>query len=92
MWQTARTKSMEARGYEDALKLIEEKIGLSEDTDEDLRQQKAELEVNLKQTDECRLEGLILQSRCRWYEKGEKNNKYLFKLISRNQSRSCVTN
>lgn len=35
-------------------------------------------------------EGLILKSRCRWYEKGEQSNDYFLRVISRNRVKKSI--
>jgi len=39
-------------------------------------QEKTEIECKLKQIDDYKTEGVILRSRSRWYEKGEKSSNY----------------
>ena len=44
---------------------------------------KAHIEAKLKLIDDYKTEGLILKSRCRWYEKGEKSNEYFLRYRNR---------
>ncbi len=54
------------------------------ETDEEANR-RLELEVELKELDTYKTEGLILRSKCRWFEKGEKSNNYFLRLINNNR-------
>ena len=57
---------------------------------EDLDTRKSEIEAQLKEIENYKVEGLILRSRCNWYEKGEKSNNYFLRLVNRNKIKTTV--
>jgi len=77
---------------EKRLKEIDEAIDMQENCDviDDLESEKADVEAELKSIDDYKTEGLILQSRCRWYEKGEKSNNYFLRLATRRKVQTTM--
>jgi hypothetical protein len=49
-----------------------------------------EVEAELKELDTYKTEGLIMRSKCRWYEKGEKSNNCFLRLINRNKTKTTM--
>lgn len=56
------------------------------ETEEDLNR-RLEVEAELRDIDNYKTEGLILRSKCRWYEKGERSNNYFLGLINHNRTK-----
>ena len=81
------------RVYEDRLKYVDEKIDEMGESEarQGLETEKQELENQLREIDDHKTNGIILRSRCRWHEKGEKSNNYFLRLISRNKAKSTMT-
>ena len=51
---------------------------------------KQEIENDLLQLDANKTAGIILRSKCLWYEKGEKSNKYFLNMIKRNANKTTM--
>jgi hypothetical protein len=77
---------------EQILKLLEEKLdSCTEEVEKrELENQKINIAANLQTLDEEKTRGLILRSRCDWYEQGEKSNSYFLRLCSRNKTKSTI--
>lgn len=90
--QRAKETRENEKHYESELKLIEEKIDSLQNDNElsQLNQRKDEITANILEMDRIKTEGIILRSRCRWHEEGEKNNKYFLNLCSRNKVKTTV--
>ncbi len=77
---------------ESKLKILEENIDSETDNNKikDLEKQWREVKTRLTEIDDYRIKGLILRSRCEWYEKGEKSNKFFLSLATRNKVKSSM--
>ena len=64
--------------YQDALNRFQQNP--SNDTKQEVEKLKSELEALYEQ----KVEGIIVRSRARWHEHGEKNSKYFLNLEKRN--------
>ena len=51
----------------------------------------ANVRADLAELNRYKTEGLILRSRCQWYESGEKSNKYFLNLESRNKLKTTMS-
>jgi len=83
----------EIRDMENLLKEIDEALD-GETEEEKLRElesDKAETEAKLRTIDDYKTEGLILRSRVKWYEKGEKSNEYFLRLARRGKVKTTMT-
>ena len=86
--EKAAQKRKSLQDAENHLKDLEEKVANDPNTD------------NIKQLEIGKLKyaniynyitrGTILHSRVKWYEEGEKNNKYFLNLENHNRKKSCV--
>ena len=76
---------------EDRLKDIYESIDSNDEVDIHLEEEKEIIEGLLREIDNYKTESLIIQSRCRWYEQGEKSTKYFLNLVKRNKTRTTMT-
>ena len=84
----SKKKTKQAKMHEKNLlkKFSELETNLTNENLEEYENIKAELQA----IDTERTEGLILRSRVRWYEHGEKSSKYFFNLEKRNNARKTV--
>lgn len=57
---------------------------------EDLYKEINETKSKLEEIDNYKTEGLIMRSRCQWYEKGEKSNEYFLRLENRNRIKKTM--
>ena len=55
-----------------------------------LESERGEVEAKLKSIDDHKTQGLILRSRCSWYEKGEKSNSYFLRLVNRGKIKTTM--
>ena len=88
----ARASQRQSEYYklENNLKLLQDKTDENDYIDSELDEEIQKLETSLKQMDNHKMEGLILQSRCKWYEEGERSTKYFLNLIKRNKTHSTM--
>ena len=88
----ARAISNELKEQEKILKELDEAIDVEEEEDiiHALELEKAATEAKLRSIDDYKTEGLILRSRCRWYEKGEKSNSYFLRLVNRQNVKTTM--
>jgi len=85
-----KVKSEEAL-LEKRLKALDELLDESEgDCVSELTHERETLLEKLRDIDTYRTEGLIIRSRCRWYEEGEKSNAYFLRLLSRNKTKTTM--
>jgi hypothetical protein len=78
-------------------KLQQQRLVLTQQIDEAVIGESYELELELEEIikqlneiDKYKTAGVILRSKARWYEEGEKGTKYFLNLENRNQSKKCV--
>ena len=84
----SKEKTKQVRTYEK--QLLEKFSNLEKNlTNENLEEYET-IKAELQAIDTERTEGLILRSRVRWYEQGEKSSKYFFNLEKRNNARKSV--
>ena len=57
---------------------------------EELLKELNETKAKLEEIDTYQTEGLIMRSRCQWYEKGEKSNDYFLRLTNRNRIKKSM--
>lgn len=87
-----RLKSTESDQEEKLANLEREQDQAQDDTNiESLNKDIQEIKSKLAEIADYKTQGLILKSQTRWYEKGEKSNKYFLNLITRNQVRKCIS-
>ena len=55
-----------------------------------MNEQINDIKTKLKEIDDYRTEGLILRSRTKWYEKGERSNKFFLTLASQNKVKTTM--
>ena len=79
-------KAKEKRAY---VELLEQKIGILSRSPEKVYERE-KVQFELDKIYEEKIENLAIQSRCQFYEKGEKNNKYFLNLIKRNKAKSTI--
>ena len=92
-----RNKAKEKRDVEKEaeteLKRVEEDLdkgALNQQEKDDLETKRANLRAKLNALDDYKLEGIILRSKCQWYEKGEKSNKYFLRMCARNKIKTTM--
>lgn len=78
------------QSLETKLKEIDEKIDQG-DSDISLALERERVIKELKDIDKYKTEGLILRTKCTWYEEGEKSNKYFLRLLSRNATKTNMS-
>lgn len=91
--EKARHISNREDQLEQKLNELEQRLdeSTSETEPEGLQREISEVTSELENINKYKTEGLILRSRCQWYEKGEKSNKYFLNLESRNKTRVTMT-
>lgn len=81
--KTTRRVEVEIRAK---LKTLEETLDRNPDTlNEDINHEINETKSRLEEIENYKIEGLIMRSRCQWFEKGEKSNDYFLRLEKRNR-------
>ena len=72
---------------ENKLKILEESLdaAINLPDSEALYREIDATKSRLEEIDNYKTEGLILRSRCQWFEKGEKSNDYFLSLVNRNR-------
>ena len=90
--EKARRLSNRENELENELKYLEEKLDSATDQEQiaNTQQQINNVKIEMEEIDDYKTHGLILRSRCRWYEKGEKSNDYFLRLESRNRVKKTM--
>lgn len=88
----SKERKCKERELEDKLHDLEQRVDASsnEEHTNSLQDEIVNVKAELSEIDNYKTEGLILRSRARWYEKGEKSNSYFLKLESRNKIKKSV--
>ncbi len=89
----AKERRDKEKEMESKLQELEQRIDASvnvRDTNA-LQNEIIKVKAELSEVDNYKTEGLILRSRARWHEKGEKSNAYFLKLESRNKIKKSIT-
>ena len=90
--QRSRQRIDQEKELLEKLQKLEEKHDSLTDTDERVKvgDEMDTIKAKLKEIDNYKMEGLILRSRTRWYEKGEKSTAYFLRLESRNKIKKSI--
>ena len=93
--QKQKAMRSEEEFLEERLKTLDEELDELCNDDETLevdtlQNERERITSKLRDIDKYRTEGLILRSRCRWYEEGEKSNKYFLRLLARNKTKTTM--
>lgn len=91
--QRAKDRRERENNLEKRLKTLEEECDkLDLGTEEYTRntEEIGTVKAELQELDDYKIKGLILRSRCQWYEEGEKSTKYFLKLETRNREQKTM--
>ena len=86
--QIAKQRKSEYKEIEDKIEEIEKEDGWEKD--ENLTVKHDDLLKKLEEKSNYITEGIILRSKARWYEVGEKSNKYFLSLEKRNKAKTHI--
>lgn len=86
--QVARHRKHEYKKIEDKMKEIEKQEGWEKD--ETLITEHDTLRKDLEEKSNYITQGIIIRSKARWYESGEKNSKYFLTLEKRNKAKTHI--
>ena len=85
--QKGKNRTKTEAELEAKLKILEETLDqtVNVNDNENLHKEINDTKAKLEEIDNYKTEGLIMRSRCEWYEKGEKSNDYFLRLENRNR-------
>lgn len=86
--QRARERNQSEKLLRSQLHSLEEALDTADKAEDEnkLKEQINQVQGELEAVDSYKTQGLILRSRCRWHEKGEKSNQYFLRMESRNKA------
>ena len=87
--EKAKNSKKKERDLNDKLNELTIKIETN-DNNEEYENEKVLVETELRELDQYKLEGIIMRSKCLWYEKGEKSNKYFLNIIKQNKIKTTM--
>ena len=90
--ERAKSKRDNERDLEERMKTIETQLDECENEGDRnvLVTQKNLIANELSAIDDYKTEGIIMRSKCEWYEKGEKSNSYFLRLAARNKIKTTM--